>query len=218
MNRHTLSIAALLAWAGTAQAALFSSNAVWTSGPSTQLGTIVSSSMAINNGPTSFTVSGYVDIQVTAGAHSGTLLTFTVDRPLNPAYLPAVSTMQTVTSLTGFSLPPAGSTFGPTSGQSYTEFNNYPGISKSLIPLTLVNGAATWNTTISSPTFTYTTGGVQYVRQIFDLDGVILTGPGGIWKVDFPLTSAVVPEPTTLLVLAFGCAATARRRRRSRRS
>jgi hypothetical protein len=56
---------------------------------------------------------------------------------------------------------------------------------------------------------------VQYVRQVFDLDGVVLTGPGGNWIVDFPVSTFVdVPEPMTMSLLATGLAVTLRRRRR----
>ncbi len=188
-----------------------------TSGPTTQLGTIVNSAITITNTPTAFTVAGFVDIQVPAGAVSGTLLQFTVDRPLNAAYFPPVSTLSTTTTLTGFSAPPAGSTFGPTSGTTNTEFNLYPGVlfSKSNIPLLLTNGAAVWlSLSNTSPLFVYTTGGTQYVRQTFDLDGVILTGPGGIWTVDFPITSEVVPEPMSFLALGMGVLALVRRKKR----
>jgi hypothetical protein len=199
MIRTTLTLYATLI-AAVAHAQLFSGPAVMTFGPSTQLGTIVNSSLGINNGPNSFTVSGFVDIQVPPGPQSGTLLEFIVDRPLNPFYLPAVSNMTTVTSLTGFSQPPGFSTFGPSSGISHTFFNQYPVVSQSGFSLSLVNGAATWAGTNTSPIFTYSTGGAQYVRQVFSLDGVITTGIGGIWKVDFPITSTVmiVPEPASL--------------------
>lgn len=204
MIRTTLTLFVTLI-AGVAQAQLFSGPAVMTFGPTTQLGTIVNSSLGINNGPNSFTVSGFVDIQVPTGPQSGTLLEFIVDRPLNPFYLPAVSNMTTVTSLQGYSLPPGFNTFAPTSGISHTFFNQYPVVSQSGFSLNLVNGAATWAGTNTSPIFTYTTGGSQYVRQVFSLDGVITNGIGGTWKVDFPITSTVmiVPEPTTF-ALFFG--------------
>ncbi len=201
--------------ASASQAALFSGPAVFTSGPTTQVGTITSSTLTINNLSNGFDVSGQVTILVQPGPHSGTLLQWFVDRPLDPTYLPAISSLSTTTNLTGFSLPPVG-TFGPSSGQSYTAFDQYPVTSQSAIPLALVNGAATWNTSNTSSTFTYTTGGVQYVRQVFDLDGVYLGGPGGNWIVDFPLSTIVngVPEPATMLLLATGLAAVIRRRHR----
>jgi hypothetical protein len=216
MIRKLVLALSVMVVASTAQGALFSGVASFTSGPTTQVGTITGSTLSINNFGNGFDITGQVTISVAPGAHSGTLLQWVVDRPLDPLYLPAVSSMSTTTNLTGFSLPPAGSTFGPTSGQSYTAFNLYPGTSQSTIPLALVNGAATWNNlTNTSSTFTYTTGGVQYVRQVFDLDGVVLTGPGGNWIVDFPVSTFVnVPEPMTMSLLATGLAVTLRRRRR----
>lgn len=202
--------------ASAAQAAFFSNVASFTSGPTTQLGTITNSTLTINNFLNGFDVLGQVTISVPPGAQSGTLLYWVVDRPLDPLYLPATSALSTTTNLTGYSQPPSVGTFGNTSGQSYTLFDQYPVTSKSTIPLTLVNGAATWtNLTNTSTTFNYTVGGTQYVRQVFDLDGIQLSGPGGNWIVDFPVSTVVngVPEPTTMLLLATGLVAVIRRRR-----
>jgi hypothetical protein len=202
--------------ASAAQAALFSNVASFTSGPTTQLGTITNSTLTINSFFNGFDVSGQVTISVPPGAQSGTLLQWIVDRPLDPLYLPASSSLSTTTNLTGYSQPPSVGTFGNTSGQSYTFFDQYPVTSKSTIPLALVAGAATWtNLTNTSTSFTYTVGGTQYVRQVFDLDGIQLSGPGGNWIVDFPVSTIVngVPEPTTMSLLATGLVAVIRRRR-----
>lgn len=215
MIRSCVLVCSGLMVASASQAAFFSGPATFTWGPTTQLGTITGSSLTITNLVNGFDVSGQVTISVPSGYQAGTLLQWTVDRPLDPAYLPAINPlMSTTTNLTGYSLPPVG-TFGPTSGHSSTAFNLYP-VSQSTIPLTLVNGAATWSASSTSSTFTYTTGGLQYVRQVFDLDGVQLTGPGGNWIVDFPVSTIVngVPEPTTMLLLAGGLATVVRRRRR----
>ncbi len=212
--KATVVLFASLSVSAAYSANIFAANAAMTFGPMTQIGTISTSTLVINNGPGSFTVSGYVDILVTPGVHAGTLLSFTVDRLLDPNYTPAVGTAYTVTSLNGFSQPPGFSTFTNTSGHSYTEFTNFPVISRSNIQMNLVNGVGAWNTTVTSPAFTYVTGGTQYVRQVFDLDGSINSMIGGTWKVDFPLTSEVVPEPMSYLPLSLGLAMLVRRKRK----
>jgi hypothetical protein len=90
-------------------------------------------------------------------------------------------------------------------------------VSKSNIPLTLTNGDETWHPgTVNSSTFSYTSiNGIHYLRQVWQLDAVQFSGPGGIWLIDFPLTSEVVeiPEPTALLLTLCGLTLAANRRR-----
>ena len=213
IKRCVLAIAVVLA-GGTAQAQLFSGGAFFSSPAFTQLGPIVNNTLTIINTPTGFVVNGQVDINVPPGSVGGTLLSYVVDRPLNPTY--GSNTLSTTTQLTGFSQPPIG-VFGPTSGSVKSEFTNFVGPSTSSIPITLVNGAATWTSlTSNSGPFLYSSGGVNFLRQRFDLDGVQQAGPGGIWTVDVPVTTtAQVPEPTALALgaLALGGTAIWRRRR-----
>jgi hypothetical protein len=97
----------------------------------------------INNGPCSITVSGVVGVQVPPGAVSGTLIEWSVDRPLDPNY--GTSNMITTTTLNGFSQPPANGTYGNTLGATFSYLDQYPVVSESNIPLTLTNGAAAWS-------------------------------------------------------------------------
>ena len=197
----------LVSSGAVSEAALFSGGAAFTNAPSSQMGPVAANTVVINDGPYGFTVSGTVNVQIPAGAVSGTLLTWDVDRPLDPAF--GTAPMITSTVLTGYSAPPPGS-FATTSGQSSSFFNQYPVTSNSTIPLTLTNGAATWtNAFIQSSIFTYTSSaGNNYLRQHFELDGVQISGPGGQWIIDFPLETyvTIVPEPLSIVGLLIGVA------------
>ena len=212
-------VVALTAAAG--HAALFSANAFFSQAPSSQLGPIVSNSIVINNGPGSITVSGVVKVQVPPGAVSGTLIEWNVDRLLSNSY--PSGNLITVTTLAGFSQPPGFGTYGNTSGFTAGFFDQYPAASKSNIPLTLTNGAATWNQiTVQSTPFFYTAAnGLHYLRQRFELDGVQLNGIGGLWTIDLPITTEVkvVPEPGAAGLALAGLGATVAicRRRTARR-
>jgi hypothetical protein len=214
-NRIPAVILALVTSA-TSQAAYFSGNAFFSQVPTSQMGSVVSNTLFINNGPFSITVSGVVKVQIPAGAVSGTLIEWSVDRPLDPNY--GTSSVITTTTLNGFSQPPGNGTYGNTLGATYGYLDQYPVVSKSNIPLSLTNGAATWaQITVQSSTFSYTSvNGLHYLRQRFELDGAQLTGIGGQWVLDLPLTTDVtpVPEPTSFLAVLGGIGLIAFRRRR----
>jgi len=217
MKRTIAALLALATFAAVGHAApYFSGTAAFTQAPTSQMGPVVFNNLFINTGFSSFTVSGQVKVQVPPGAVSGTLIEWIVDIPLNPTY--GMSGMITATTLNGFSQPPAFGTYGPTSGASYSFLDQYPVVSKSNIPLTLTNGAATWNQiTIQSASFNYTSiNGMHFLRQRFELDGVQLNGIGGQWLLDLPLTSEVIaiPEPAavTSVLCAIGLCALRRRR------
>ena len=217
MKRMPATILALALCAATSHAAYFSGNASFTQAPVSQMGPVVFNNLFINTGGISFTVSGQVKVQVPPGAVSGTLIEWIVDCPLDPNY--GNSNMITATTLNGFSQPPANGTYGTTLGASYSYLDQYPVVSKSNIPLTLTNGAATWNQiTIQSGTFSYTSAsGLHYLRQRFELDGVQNTGSlGGQWLLDLPLTSEVIPipEPGSVLAVLGSIGLLALRRRR----
>ncbi|MGD9633126.1 MAG: hypothetical protein AB7G28_03805 [Pirellulales bacterium] len=216
MKRITLAIVVLALCAGSSRAAFFSGNAFFSQPPTSQLGPIVFNNIVINNGPGSYTVSGQLHVQVPAGAVTGTLIEWTVDRPLDPNFLPN-GNYSTVMTLSGYAQPPGGGTYGPTSGYTRTSITSYPVVSQAVIPLTLTNGAAIWpQQTVNSGVFFYAAGGTNYLRQTWVLDGTKLSGPGGLWIIDLPLESGVwlVPEPGTAALAACAVGLLAVRRRR----
>src|SRR5690606_3893257 len=116
----------------------------------------------------------------------GTLASWTIDRPLDPTF--GSAPFSTTTILDGYSLPPAG-VFQNTSGYVSSEVTSYPGPSTSTIPISLPAGAATWSSiSVTSTTFPYTSAGVNFLRQHFEVDGVQSAGPGGIWVIDVPVS------------------------------
>lgn len=218
MKRIMLALFVLAASAGTSLASntFFTGNAFFSQPPTSQLGPIVFNNIVINNGPGSYTVSGQLHVQVPAGAVTGTLIEWTVDRPLDPNFLPN-GNYSTVMTLSGYAQPPGGGTFGPTSGYTRTSITSYPVVSQAVIPFTLTNGAAIWpQQTVNSGIFYYVAGGTNYLRQTWLLDGTKLSGPAGLWIIDLPLESGIVfPEPGSaalLLVGAIGLAVGRRRR------
>ncbi len=208
--------------AGSVHAQLFNAFDLpfYSQAPISQLGPIVGNTLNITPTLTGFIVSGQIQIQMPAGPVSGTLLTYAVDRKLNAGY-GTNGAMTSSTQLLGFSQPPAG-TYGNTSGVVHSYFTNYyPAQSNSPIGVNLVAGVdlPAWNPTLTATSlpFSYTSGGTQYLRQRFDVDGIqIAHAGGGIWIVDVPVTSIAipVPEPGTALLGVVGCAAVAMLRRR----
>jgi len=218
MKRIAATFLALATCAATSHAAYFSNNAFFSQVPTSQMGPVVFNNLFINNAPFSITVSGQVKVQVPPGNVAGTLIEWSVDRPLDPNY--GTSGMITTTTLNGFSQPPANGTYGNTSGATFSYLDQYPVVSKSNIPLTLTNGAANWvQITVQSGTFTYTSAnGLHYLRQQFQLDGVQLSGVGGQWLLDLPLTTDIIPVPepgSALTVLGVFGMLTFRFRRQS---
>ena len=206
-----LTIAACILCLATssAQAALFSGSAAFTTSPWSQMGP-VTNNLVLTNTPTGFVVSGQAIVNV-GSPSNGILVEWIVDRPLDPSYAGPFN-LQTITILDGFSAPPAG-TFGPTSGIAKSEFTSHP-TSLSVIPVGLINGIDTpfWTPplTATSPVFLYTPAVGLVLRQHFWVDGVVLSGPGGNWVIDVPLRSQansaqdVVPEPSTWLLAGSG--------------
>jgi hypothetical protein len=155
--------------------------------------------LAINNTSFGVMVAGQFDVSVPAGVATGTLLNYQVKRPLNLSF--GNQSMYLQTWLVGFSQPPAGGTYGPTIGfsTSYLEISGQP----ALIPLSLTNGAATWNINMPGQSFNYVSGTDVYLVQDFQLDAARFSGPAGTWTVDLPVeTTMVIPEPGTLALLS----------------
>lgn len=218
MKLRVLTALAWLLTAATTQAALFSGPSAFSTLPFTQLGPLTNN-LTLTDTANGFVVTGQVIIAVppTNTPIGGTLASWIVDRPLDPNY--GNGNLITTTVLDGFSTPPVG-LVGNTSGIVESFFTNYPITSQSFIPITLPSGAATWtNISVNSSTFAYTSGGVNFLRQRFDVDGVYLNGPGGNWVVDVPVTTTatVIPEPSSLVLAGFGLAALAAWARRRRK-
>lgn len=213
----------MLLVAGSAQAALFLPGLpVFSVAPWSQVGT-VTNNLTLTNTANGFVVAGQVLINVPAGGpHAGILAAWTVDRALDPTH--GSASLSTTTVLDGFVQPPVGA-FQNTSGSVSSLITSFPNPSSSGIPITLTAGATVWpNLSDSSSTFIYTSGGVEYLRQTFFIDGVQLAGPGGTWIVDVPVETSinVVPEPSTLAsaagALIVGLGAVLRTRYRTARS
>lgn len=199
--------------AGVSHAALFSGGSFFSLNPQSQVG-VPFNNLTLTDTPTGFIVSGQVMIVTPPGFTTGTLLHFEVSRALDPSF--GVGTAFTSTQVIGFSSPPPG-TFGNTSGTCRSFFTNYPGVSESIVPLTLPGGTNTWNISANSGPFGYTSFGTNYLTQVFDIDGTQLTGPGGNWIVDVPTITDVqlVPEPVSMVVISFGIATLLRSRKKS---
>lgn len=218
----------VLGWigGGTAYAQSFSGPSFFSQPPSTQLGNLTNN-LILQDTPNGFIVSGNVTITVPQAPKSGTLVTWEVARPLSPGN---ATNVFTTTSLQGFSSPPTG-TFGNTFGTVESSVTGVGGPSISTIPLALVNGVDSppWGPTaitVNSGFFNYTSPPAGTLKQRFTVDGVYLTGSGGTWTVDVPVstflnpTSAPSPVPslslwglTALTVLIIGSGITLMRRR-----
>lgn len=212
MSRPVALLISLAAFAGSAHAQFLPGlpgNAFFLLPPASSMGA-VTNNLTITNFATHFTVTGQVIVNVPAGAVAGSLVTWTIRRPLDPAW--GTGTLYTATQLIGFSLPPAGGTYGNTTGAVQTYATSYPtfgpGGSVSIVPMSLTNGAATWGVIIGSFPFVYTSGGTNWVEQRFSLSGDQLAGAGGNWVIDVPvdsfLTSSPVPEPGAWLLFSLG--------------
>lgn len=218
MQRRASLIVLAVATMVTNAHAYFSGSSFFSQVPTSQLGT-VTNNLTITDTATGFVVSGTVSIAVPSGFQTGTLLSYTVDRPLDPAW--GTGAFWTTTVLDGFCSPPGGGTYGNTGGAVRSHVTSYPTLSASQIPIALTAGAATWNNlTNSSGLFTYTSGGVNYLRQRFDLDGIQNSGTGGTWLIDVPVTTSLnaVPEPTTMAAFGLGVGALLKKRRKAARS
>ena len=184
-------------------------NANFTLGPQTQLGPPPANALVLTNTANGFVASGTATVTVAPSPVAGTLMFWQLDRPFS---LSTATTFFTTTSLDGFVAPPPGA-FSPTSGSLRTYVidtaNSNVAIAgtSSFIPITLVNGATTWTLlSTNSPNFTLPTYNFYAVRQVFDLDGVYLGGPGGNWVVDVPAASDIhaVPEPAVYALMLLG--------------
>ena len=201
----------LCGWAGAARAQFSPSNALpaFYVQPTSGMGTITSNTLTLTPTVNGFTVGGQLQITIPAGPVSGVLAQWTVIRRIDPGY--SAGGITTSTTLTGFSTPPAG-TFGTTSGSVVTDWRfsagspTFVGGSQSTVPMTLVNGvdSPSWSSlnATSSP-FTWTAGffPAAVLQQQFTLNGNYTSGAGGVWVVDVPVTSVVLPEPSSLMVI-----------------
>ncbi len=209
MHRTRLAPAAIAATLITSvcQAALFSGPSSITTAPFSQLGP-VTNNLVLTDNANGFVVSGQVIVSVPATSTpiTGVLAAWEVDRPLDPTFGSATAFTSTV--LSGYSAPPLG-ILGTTSGLVESHFTNFPNPSISMIPISLVNGAATWtNITVNSSSFAYTSGGTNFLHQRFQVDGIYLSGPGGAWVVDVPVTTiaTLVPEPSSTVLAGLALA------------
>lgn len=196
--------------AGYAHAAsLYAGNAFYSIAPYTQMGTSVNL-MTINQLTFGYMVAGQFQVNVPAGAVSGTLMKFQVKRLLNPNYGTYFG-MYLQHYIVGFSQPSSGGTFGTSSGKckTYLDFTGMPANT----PLSLTNGAATWNVNQTGQSFNYNSGNDVYLVQDFEIDGVKTGGPAGTWIVDLPVTAEMVPEPAPMIALVLGLTALWMRRR-----
>jgi hypothetical protein len=193
--------------AGALHAQNFGGGATFTMGPNSQVGT-PTNALVVTSLPNGFVATGTVTVSVPVPA-AGTLAFWQLDRPFT---LGSPTTFFTSTSIDGFVAPPPG-TFSPTSGtlRTYvidTANNNILPGTTSQIPLSLVNGATFWPLLppTNSPSFTLPAYNFYAVRQVFDLDGVYASGPGGSWVIDVPAASTItaVPELPTAALLALG--------------
>jgi hypothetical protein len=156
-----------------------------------------------------FTVTGVFNVLV-PGAQAGTVLYYEVLRPLNPLY-GTNTNLNVITELDGFSQSSGALN---STGEVFSEFDNYPS-SRSTIPINLVAGNETWNNLSSTTSFSYTSiAGNYYLRQIFNLPGET-TNPG-LWTVDVPVTTRVIPEPAAIALVGIGFAFVVTRRKPKR--
>lgn len=188
---------------------LFTGPGFFSVAPNTQMGIITANWLAVNYTSFGFMVAGQFHVAVQSGATSGTLLNYQVKRPLNTSYGSWFTNLETW--LVGFSQPPAGGTYSPTTGfvNSYLEISGQP----AQIPLSLTNGAATWNINMAGPSFNYVSGVDAFLVSDFQLDASRLSGPGGTWIVDLPVLTEFVPEPSALALLGLAGLAVLMRRK-----
>ncbi len=216
-NAHRTCLVALCAIAAccAVQAQNFGGAATFTLGPLSQVGS-PSNALVITSTANGFVASNTVTVSTPLPA-AGTLVYWQLDRPFT---LSTATTFFTTSFLDGFVTAPGG-VFAPSSGSLRTYVidtannNNIFAGTTSQIGISLINGATTWsNLSFNSPNFTLPAYNFYAVRQVFDLDGVYLAGPGGSWLVDVPAASSIspVPELPSAALLATGVLALALRR------
>jgi len=187
------------------------------------MGPITNNTLVITPFANGFSVSGQIDVTLpsTTTGIAGILLAYEVDYPIDPAY-PFNPSLFTTTVIDGFSSPPAG-TVGNTQGFVHSGIVTLPSTyllaSISSINLSLVAGVDSppWFPPIgaNSATFPFTGAAGMVLRQRFELDGDYQNGPGGIWTIDLPVFTFIIPEPSSgALMVKAGLTLTAFRRRR----
>lgn len=211
-----------LVLAGSAQAIL-TGVPTFVTPPNSQLGPITNNTLVITPFANGFSVSGQIDVTVpsTTTGITGLLLGYEVDYPIDPLY-PFNPSLFTTTVIDGFSTPPAG-TVGNTQGFVHSGIVTLPSTylvaSISSINLSLVAGVDSppWFPPIgaNSATFPFTGASGMVLRQRFEIDGDYQSGPGGIWTIDLPVFTFIIPEPSSgALMITAGLTLTAFRRRR----
>ena len=215
-------LALFLLAVGTAQGQpVCASPPFFSQGPTSQLGNLTNNLILLVV-PNGFEVQGDVTIAVPAGPKAGTLVSWEVRCPLTATSATGVST---TTKLDGFSQPPAVGTFNPTSGAVETTVTGVGIPSLAKIPISLLNGAATWNNLVAqSGPYNLNPPPTGDLVQRFTVDGVQASGPGGNWVVDVPVSSVLngppAPAPgiapwglAALAALLLGSGTILRRRR-----